>query len=182
MCRLEEANCIERAVQKTIQLAKNESASIREAACLSAGNLALAEVLGTISSRSALRKLTPAMVALLSHDQVSEVQRLQLHVSPYRIHWYTFQRGREKNKESLSQSVALSVSNGLMRRSEEGGMGWGLMVKKLDGGSPPPVWSCRGFRLTYKTPTIPVYPWYVPSRRQAKLSCQMPRLPFRAML
>ena len=81
-CRFEEAQCTDKAVQRTTETARADSSATREAACFAVGNLALAEVNGKLPKGSALGKLVPTIVALLSSDQVSDVQRIQLHVSP----------------------------------------------------------------------------------------------------
>lgn len=64
-----------------MEVARADSSGTREASCYAVGNLALAEVSGKLPAGSALGKLIPTMVALLSSDQVSDVQRIQLHVS-----------------------------------------------------------------------------------------------------
>lgn len=79
--RIQAAGLTKKVVTAIAQMVGSEAASVKEAVSRAAGHLALAEIRAHLPSGSALSLLVPTFVALLGPDQLSDVQRQQLHVS-----------------------------------------------------------------------------------------------------
>ena len=68
------------AVDLTLKLARDREVAVKMAACKATGRLILAESSGQLPSGTSLPALLPGLIAFVSPDQDSELQRLGLQV------------------------------------------------------------------------------------------------------
>ena len=84
--RLGESEYLAAAVDTNLKLARDREPRVKMAACKCTGRLVLAETGSQLPAGSSLPALLPALIAFVSPDQDSELQRLGLQVSRHCYH------------------------------------------------------------------------------------------------